>query len=148
MCLHIPPSSTHLWLRCSNFFNPSKKNSFDCVADRKMGKAKDLPAHLRNLKEVVGSSCEYVDGSLDVWAPVRHPLEQWVCWKLVRVNTYLQWSISLQCNIWCSTPSPSSTAKESITVCENFGLCANIILRWENGQNNGHFIGHQVHPLT
>jgi hypothetical protein len=34
--LHIPPlSSTHLWLHCSNFFNPSKKNSFGCAANRK-----------------------------------------------------------------------------------------------------------------
>jgi hypothetical protein len=29
------PSSTHLWLHCSNFFNPSKKNSFGCVGNRK-----------------------------------------------------------------------------------------------------------------
>jgi hypothetical protein len=38
--LHIPPSSTHLWLRCSNFFNPSKKNSFGCAANRKKEKPK------------------------------------------------------------------------------------------------------------
>jgi hypothetical protein len=25
--IYSPLSSTHLWLRCSNFFNPSKKNS-------------------------------------------------------------------------------------------------------------------------
>jgi hypothetical protein len=31
--LHISPSSTRLWLRCSNFFNPSKKNSFGCAAN-------------------------------------------------------------------------------------------------------------------
>jgi hypothetical protein len=31
----FPLSSTHLWLRCSNFFNPSKKNSFGCAANRK-----------------------------------------------------------------------------------------------------------------
>jgi hypothetical protein len=35
--LRIPPSSTHLWLRCSNFFIPSKKNSFGCAANRKIG---------------------------------------------------------------------------------------------------------------
>jgi hypothetical protein len=28
-------SSTHLWLRCSNFFNPSKKIFFGCDANRK-----------------------------------------------------------------------------------------------------------------
>jgi hypothetical protein len=32
---YSPLSSTHLWLRCSNFFNPSKKNSFGCAANRK-----------------------------------------------------------------------------------------------------------------
>jgi hypothetical protein len=42
-----PPSSTHLWLRCSNFFNPSKKNSFGWAANRKIGKARDLSALLR-----------------------------------------------------------------------------------------------------
>jgi hypothetical protein len=31
----FPLSSTHLWFRCSNFFNPSKKNSFGCAANRK-----------------------------------------------------------------------------------------------------------------
>jgi hypothetical protein len=40
--LYIFPllSSTHLWLRCSNFFNPSKKNSFACAANRKIGNRK------------------------------------------------------------------------------------------------------------
>jgi hypothetical protein len=33
-----PPSSTHLRLRCSNFFNSSKKNSFGCAANRKSQK--------------------------------------------------------------------------------------------------------------
>jgi hypothetical protein len=34
---HIPPSPlsfTQLWLRCSNFFNPSKENSFGYAANR------------------------------------------------------------------------------------------------------------------
>jgi hypothetical protein len=31
-----PLSSTHLWLRCSKFFNPSKKNCFGCAANRKI----------------------------------------------------------------------------------------------------------------
>jgi hypothetical protein len=43
---YSPLSSTHLWLRCSNFFNPSKKDSFPCAANRKIGKAKDLSAAL------------------------------------------------------------------------------------------------------
>jgi hypothetical protein len=34
--VHIPPElHTQLWLRCSDFFNPSKKNSFGCAANRK-----------------------------------------------------------------------------------------------------------------
>jgi hypothetical protein len=47
-CIYIfPLSSTHLWLRCSNFFNPSNKNSFGCGATKKkleIGKAKNLSA--------------------------------------------------------------------------------------------------------
>jgi hypothetical protein len=35
---YSPLSSTHLWLRCSNFFNPSKKNSFGCAASKKIRK--------------------------------------------------------------------------------------------------------------
>jgi hypothetical protein len=32
-CIHLfPPSSTHLWLRFFNLFNPSKKNCFGCAA--------------------------------------------------------------------------------------------------------------------
>jgi hypothetical protein len=47
----FPLSSTHLRLHCSNFFNPSKKNSFGCAANRNIGKAKDLsaPLHTFNL---------------------------------------------------------------------------------------------------
>jgi hypothetical protein len=33
---YSPLSSTHLWLRCSNFFNPSKKNYFGCAANMKI----------------------------------------------------------------------------------------------------------------
>jgi hypothetical protein len=36
----FPLSSTHLWLCCSNFFNPSKTNSFGCAAYRKVGTGK------------------------------------------------------------------------------------------------------------
>jgi hypothetical protein len=37
---YSPLSSTHLWLRCSNFFNTSTKNSFGCAANRKIGNRK------------------------------------------------------------------------------------------------------------
>jgi hypothetical protein len=38
--IYPPLSSTHSWLRCSDFFNPSKKNSFGFAANRKTGQAK------------------------------------------------------------------------------------------------------------
>jgi hypothetical protein len=44
---YSPLSSTHSWLRCSNLFNPSKKNSFGCAANIETGKSKDLSASLR-----------------------------------------------------------------------------------------------------
>jgi hypothetical protein len=37
---YSPLSSAHLWLRCSNFFNPSKKNAFGCAVNRKIGNTK------------------------------------------------------------------------------------------------------------
>jgi hypothetical protein len=49
---YSPLSSTHLWLRCSNFFNPSKKNSFGCATNRKIGKDKHLSAPPHILKYV------------------------------------------------------------------------------------------------
>jgi hypothetical protein len=44
----FPPELHTLMTRCSNFFNPPKKNSFDCAANRQkvIGKAKDLSAPL------------------------------------------------------------------------------------------------------
>jgi hypothetical protein len=44
MCLLyiFPLSSTHLWLPCSNFFNPSKKISLGCAANRKIRKSQRL----------------------------------------------------------------------------------------------------------
>jgi hypothetical protein len=41
--------STHLWLRCSKFFNPSKKNSLGCAANRK--------------KPIIQESTQQVDAS-------------------------------------------------------------------------------------
>jgi hypothetical protein len=37
---YSPLSSTHLWLRYSNFFNPSKKKYFGSAANRKIGNRK------------------------------------------------------------------------------------------------------------
>jgi hypothetical protein len=46
-------NSTHLWLRCSNFFKFSKKNSFVCAVYKKIGKSKDLPAPLRISLQII-----------------------------------------------------------------------------------------------
>jgi hypothetical protein len=47
---YSPLSSTHLWLHCYKFFKPSKKNSFGCAANRKIGAPPDvtLSAFRRN----------------------------------------------------------------------------------------------------
>jgi hypothetical protein len=42
---YSPLSSTHLWLRCSNFFNPSKKNSFGCAANGKSQRLISTPTY-------------------------------------------------------------------------------------------------------
>jgi hypothetical protein len=47
---YSPLSSTHLCLRCSNFFNPSTKNYFGYAANRKVRKAKALSEAL-SIKE-------------------------------------------------------------------------------------------------
>jgi hypothetical protein len=48
--LHISPlSSTHLWLLCSNFFNPSGKDSFGCVANRKIENRKSTLMYMNSL---------------------------------------------------------------------------------------------------
>jgi hypothetical protein len=44
---YSPLSSTHLWFRCSNFFNPCKKNFFGCAVNKEIGIAKDLSAFPR-----------------------------------------------------------------------------------------------------
>jgi hypothetical protein len=43
---YSPLSSTHLWLRCSNFFNPNKKNSFGCAGNRKSQRLISTPTYL------------------------------------------------------------------------------------------------------
>jgi hypothetical protein len=53
---YSPLSPTHLWFRCSNFLNPSKKNSFGCAANRKIGKAKDFSAPVRKISTLHLSS--------------------------------------------------------------------------------------------
>jgi hypothetical protein len=42
---YSPLSSTHLCLRCSNFFNPYKKNSFGCAANRKNQRLISTPTY-------------------------------------------------------------------------------------------------------
>jgi hypothetical protein len=53
--LHTPLSCTHLWLRCCNFFNPSKKILLVVL---QIGKGKDLSAPLRMLDLGITNSSE------------------------------------------------------------------------------------------
>jgi hypothetical protein len=46
---YSPLSSTHLWLLYSNFFNPSKKNSFGCAANRKSQRLISTPTYNINV---------------------------------------------------------------------------------------------------
>jgi hypothetical protein len=61
----FPPELHTLMTRCSNFFNPAKKNSFGFAANRKIGKAKDLSAPLRITHSVsrVSGLCPLSSGS-------------------------------------------------------------------------------------
>jgi hypothetical protein len=43
---YSPLISIHLWLRCSDFFNPSKKDSFGCAANRKSQRLISTPTYL------------------------------------------------------------------------------------------------------
>jgi hypothetical protein len=43
---YSPLSSTHLWLRCCNFFNPSKKISFSCAENRKSQRLISTPTYI------------------------------------------------------------------------------------------------------
>jgi hypothetical protein len=72
-CIYIfPLSSTHLWLRYSNVFNPSKENYFGCAADRKIGKAKDLSAPLRYKENYFGCAADRKIGKTkDLSPPLR-----------------------------------------------------------------------------
>jgi hypothetical protein len=47
LCI-FPPSSTQLWIRCSNFFNSSKRNSFGCAANRKSQRLISTPTYTRS----------------------------------------------------------------------------------------------------
>jgi hypothetical protein len=42
---YSPLRSTHLLLRCSNFFNPSKNNSFGCAKNRKSQRLTSTPTY-------------------------------------------------------------------------------------------------------
>jgi hypothetical protein len=52
---YSPLSSTHLWLRCSNIFNPPKKNSFGCAANRKSQRLISTPKYAVTTHKTVTS---------------------------------------------------------------------------------------------
>jgi hypothetical protein len=66
-------SSTYLSFRCSNFFNPSKKNSFGCAANRKIGNRKSqrlistLTYILLYMRWVTAPFAECVFGEWEPW---------------------------------------------------------------------------------
>jgi hypothetical protein len=43
--IYSPLSSTHLWLRCSDFFNTSKKKCFGCAENRKSQRLFSTPTY-------------------------------------------------------------------------------------------------------
>jgi hypothetical protein len=51
----FPLSPTHLWLRCSNFFKPSKKHSYGCAANRPSQRLISTPTYSYDLSH----SCSY-----------------------------------------------------------------------------------------
>jgi hypothetical protein len=59
---YSPLSSTHLWLRCSNFFNPSKKNSFGCAANKKSQRLINTPTYQRCIETWCLPSSDSEDG--------------------------------------------------------------------------------------
>jgi hypothetical protein len=65
---YSPLSSTHILLRCSNFFNLSKKNSFGCVADRKIGNRKSQ-RHISTLTYMIDYSCMKIKKSKKINSP-------------------------------------------------------------------------------
>jgi hypothetical protein len=76
---YSPLSSTHLWLRCSNFLNPPKKNSFGCAANRKIGNMKSqrlISTPMYKLGHVMAPkiSCWFLTTAAKVWSQVRS------CW--------------------------------------------------------------------
>jgi hypothetical protein len=61
-CIYFtyPPLAPHTYdFTVLNFFNPSKKNSFGCAANRKIGKAKDLSALIRRDPSILDLSTSW-----------------------------------------------------------------------------------------
>jgi hypothetical protein len=73
----FPLSSTHLWLGCSNFFKPSKKNYFGCAANRKIGNRKS-----QKLISTPTYSCLFLARCL---ATVLHAIIFWIDYGRLRL---------------------------------------------------------------
>jgi hypothetical protein len=114
---YSPLSSTCLWLRCSNFFNPSKKNYFECAANIKIGNRKSQ----RLIRTTTYISLEWhsnhhqrkmacqVQKALDAWigqaGPIpRHPN----LWPLLRAtSSYGDMWKNRNTNLRCHSPFES-----------------------------------------
>jgi hypothetical protein len=97
MYLHIPRlSSTLLWLHCSNIFNPSKKNSFGCAANREIGKAKDLAATSPRSRRFKFQVARWYR-SVMFWE--RESFRNVIICKLICRNCYINWSQTVCCAV-------------------------------------------------
>jgi hypothetical protein len=77
---YSPLSSAHLWLCCSNFFNPSKKNYFGCAANNKIWNKKSQ--RLISTPTYCLTDCSF---------PIL---------DLVTTKIAIFWTMTLRCPIW------------------------------------------------
>jgi hypothetical protein len=84
--LHISPlSSTHLWLRFSNLFNPSKKNSFGCAKIWNRKSQRLISALAYSVFKSL-SSLNLCPVNLKIWVPKTKWLFSWKRLKELLLN--------------------------------------------------------------
>jgi hypothetical protein len=84
-------SSTHLWLRCSNFFNPSKKNSFGCAANRKSQRLINVRMYTGNFKITANNKMHVCHCLFRIWTSNHSAIDCYTC----RWSTWDWWKLSL-----------------------------------------------------
>jgi hypothetical protein len=89
---YSPMSSTRLWLRCSNFFNPLEKKNFGCAANRK--------STTTYTNDIVIDECEITQCKREPVAEVlRTEGGGQSVLKYARIYTSLLWIQSVDCII-------------------------------------------------